>query len=268
VDQDTNDLPDIFVRDRDVSGNGIFDESGDVATYRVSVNSQGVESNGTSIFPIISGDGRSVIFRSAATNLTIDDTNDSDDVFLHIMQTGVTSLISAATDGTQGQGESQEGDISADGHYVLFSSIAANLTAGDTNNAWDAFLRDTQTSETTRVSVASDGNEGNGDSFADSISSDGRLIVFDSSASNLVAGDTNAFKDIFVIIRASTIIRRASINAQGTEGNGDSVSGSVSDDGLTVLFRSNADNLVPNDVNGGPDVFTSEIKLFLPIIIG
>jgi flagellin-like hook-associated protein FlgL len=88
--------------------------------------------------------------------------------------------------------------ISADGRYVAFSSWASTLVAGDTNGQQDAFIKDTLTGVTTRVSTSSAGVEGNANSNVSAISADGRYVAFDSYSTNLVAGDTNAQQDVFI----------------------------------------------------------------------
>jgi len=112
----------------------------------------------------------------------------------------IIERVSIASDGTQGNSDSFAPNISADGRYVTFCSDASNLIAGDTNGFADIFVHDRKTGVTTRVSVASDGMQGNDWSGAGaSISADGRYIAFASSANNLVEGDTNGVSDIFVI---------------------------------------------------------------------
>ena len=139
-----------------------------------------------------------VAFISLATNLVAGDTNGVEDIFVRDTQTGTTTRVSVANDGSQGNGMSSLASISGDGRYVAFYSGATNLVAGDTNGVWDVFVRDTQAGATTLVSVASDGTQGNDGSSTPSISSDGRYVVFISYATNLVAGDTNATRDVFV----------------------------------------------------------------------
>ena len=115
------------------------------------------------------------------------------------MTTGTTTRVSVASDGTQGNGETWDPSISADGHYVAFHSTANNLVSGDTNGNTDVFVHDRQTGQTSRVSVASDGTQGNGASDQKpSISADGRYVAFTSYASNLISGDTNNTWDVFV----------------------------------------------------------------------
>jgi len=123
-----------------------------------------------------------VAFDSAATNLVAGDTNDTHDVFVRDRQTGRTMRVSVASDGAQGNGHSFSPSISADGRYVAFYSYADNLVAGDTNSCYDVFVRDRQTGRTTRVSVASNGKQGNGSSDYPSISADGRYVPFESDA--------------------------------------------------------------------------------------
>jgi hypothetical protein len=118
------------------------------------------------------------------------------------METGETVRVSVASDGPEANGGnfgSHYPYLTADGRYLTFGSFASNLVEGDTNGVIDVFVRDLVTGETSRVSVASDGTQGNADSFSpSSISADGRYVAFYSDASNLVLGDSNGFRDIFV----------------------------------------------------------------------
>jgi archaellum component FlaF (FlaF/FlaG flagellin family) len=115
---------------------------------------------------------------------------------------GTTTRVSIASDGTQGNGVSWNTSISADGRYVAFHSTADNPIPGDTNGYSDVFVHDQQTGQTQRVSVASNGTQGNGNSHSPSISADGRYVAFVSAADNLVPGDTNDVSDVFVHERA------------------------------------------------------------------
>jgi Tol biopolymer transport system component len=224
----------------------------------VSVASDGTQGNGASALPSISADGRYVAFLSGASNLVPGDTNGVDDVFVHDRLTGQTTRVSVASDGTEGNGHSESPSISADGRYVAFASYASNLVPGDTNGVMDVFVHDRLTGQTTRVSVASDGTQGNGESRYPSISADGRYVAFMSYASNLVPGDTNGVMDVFVHDRLTGQTTRVSVASDGTQGNGDSVSPSISADGRYVAFMSYAYNLVPGDTNGKADVFVHD----------
>ncbi len=244
---DTNARGDIFVHDLTTG-----------ETTRVSVDSQGNEANNLSSGAALSDDGRFVAFWSLATNLVPGDTNGVRDVFVHDRLTGVTERVSVDSAGNQATAESRSergGALSADGRYVTFYSEASDLVPADTNGMTDAFVHDRLTGETTRVSVDSAGNEGNGGSFGPTISADGRYVAFFSGSSNLVAGDTNGLGDIFVHDRITGATTRVSVNSGGGEANGQSGSAYVSGDGRFVSFTSAADNLTPGDTNGVGDVF-------------
>ena len=168
------------------------------STSRVSVSNIGEQGNSISLRPRISANGGYVAFQSRASNLVSGDTNAQDDIFVHDRKTGSISRVSVASDGKEGNGQSTASSISADGHYVAFSSSAFNLVSGDTNNSRDIFVHDRETGSTSRVSIASSGEQANAASYQPWISADGRYVVFESLASNLVAGDTNSRSDIFV----------------------------------------------------------------------
>jgi Tol biopolymer transport system component len=148
--------------------------------------------------PTISNNGRYVAFVSYASNLVPGDTNDDSDIFVHDRQTGETTRVSVASDGTQGNNYAGNPSISADGRYVAFVSRSRNLVDEGTDGEAHEFVHDRQTGETILVSAASDGTQGNGQTWASSISADGSSVVFYSNASNLVPGDTNGESDAFV----------------------------------------------------------------------
>jgi surface antigen len=150
-----------------------------------------------SLFPSISNDGRFVAFESYATNLVPGDTNALVDVFVRDRQAATTERVSVSSTGIQGNDESYSGVVSDDGRFVAFMSRASNLVSGDTNGSYDAFLRDRQSGSTERESLSSSGAQGNGDTYLNSMSSDGRYVVFSSLATNLAQGDTNGVYDVF-----------------------------------------------------------------------
>ncbi|MPV87021.1 hypothetical protein GCU85_09820 [Cardiobacteriales bacterium ML27] len=246
---DTNGTTDVFVHDT---------QTGD--TTRVNVDSLGTEGDRDSFSSSISADGRYVAFQSFATNLVAGDTNGNADIFVHDTQTGVTTRVSVDSVGTEADSYSQTPSISADGRYVAFTSTATNLVAGDTNGNTDIFVHDTQTGVTTRVNVDSVGTEGDNGSYNPSISADGRYVAFYSSATNLVAGDTNGVADIFVHDTQTGNTTRVSVDSVGTEGDGLSQSPSISADGRYVAFTSNATNLVAGDTNGTLDIFVHDTQ--------
>lgn len=353
VSGDTNDIRDIFIHDR---------ETGE--TSRVSVNSNGLQGNdGDSSHPVISADGRFVAFQSDASDLVNGDNNDSSDIFVHDRITGITSLVSKTSAGIQTNGSSTYSSISADGRLVAFESNAQNLVPSvdfrntevfvhdratgitslisksvNTNNpigtngkapalsadgrhatffsnglvvsdgaSGGIFNYDRETGKTTRVSVSSSGTPGNRFSFNPSISAngrfigfvsdadnlvqegssiyqdayfhdrvtgvtslvgldvagglslsaDGRYIVFESFASNLVSGDTNSMSDIFIHDRRTRTTKRINVDFVGTQGNKDSFNPVISAEGRTVVFSSDADNLVSDDSNFNTDIFVT-----------
>jgi LPXTG-site transpeptidase (sortase) family protein len=253
---DTNGADDIFVHNRDTN-----------TTTRVSVGPSGTEGNSDSYDPSISSDGRYVAFDSGASNLVAGDTNGQGDIFVHDRDTDTTTRVSIHTNGTtEGNNYSYTSSISSDGRYVAFVSVASNLVAGDTNGSRDIFVHDRDTNTTTRVSIDSTGTEGDRNSYDPSISSDGRYIAFYSYASNLVAGDTNGVRDLFLHDRITGNSTRVSIDSTGTEGNSGSGSASISGDGRYVAFDSGASNLVAGDTNGDSDIFVSEVDFTAPSV--
>jgi murein DD-endopeptidase MepM/ murein hydrolase activator NlpD len=245
VPEDTNGFDDVYVHDR-IAG----------TTVRASVGAAGAQGNGGSTGGSISDDGRYVAFSSTADNLVAVDANGSvADVFVRDLQSGTTTLESVSTGGVQGAGGVPV--ISGNGRYVAFHTTSAVLVAGDTNGANDVFLRDLQAGTTIRISVDSLGNETtSGQSFNASVSSDGSRVAFYSTATNLVAGDTNGTGDVFVRGWGAGTTERWSVSSAGGESNGSSDLPSISGDGSFVAFDSLATNLVAGDTNGTRDVFT------------
>ena len=155
--------------------------------------------------------------------------------------------------------------------FVAFDSSSSNLIVGDTNGASDVFLRETCLAastnclpSTSRVSVASDGTEGNGGSGSPSVSADGRFVAFVSGATNLVTGDTNNLSHIFVrdtchgvATGCTPSTTRVSVASDGTEADGASSEPSISANGRFVAFISSA-NLVPEKRSNSFDVFISK----------
>jgi Tol biopolymer transport system component len=166
-----------------------------------------------------------------------------------------TVRVSVSSSDTQANSRSMSPAISADGRYVAFESYASNLVAGDTNDRRDVFVGDRVTGTTERVSVSSSGTQANSRSMSPAISADGRYVAFESNASNLVAGDTNDRRDVFVRDRATGTTRRVSVSSSGTQANSRSMSPAISADGRYVAFNSDARNLVAGDTNRAQDVF-------------
>jgi Tol biopolymer transport system component len=187
-------------------------------TERVSVASSGVEGDADGLFPAVSADGRYVAFNSAATNLVPGDTNGTQDVFVRDRRLGQTARVSVAKGGTQGNDYSQNSSISADGRFVAFESNATNLVPGDTNGAPDIFVHDRQLGRTRRVSVGTDGDQGDSYSQGPLISAGGRFVAFNSAATNLVPNDSNGgTEDVFVRDRQEGTTTLVSLNAAGAQ---------------------------------------------------
>lgn len=242
---DTNGTYDVFVHDRLSK-----------KTTPVSVNSNGVQGNSYSMGPRLSADGRWVTFWSNADNLVNGDTNGVDDIFLHDRLNHETSRVSINNNGEQADVQSYAPSISANGRWVAFQSGASNLVAGEDNNPLeDIFVHDCVTHETTRVSVDSNGVQGNHVCNNPSISADGSWVVFQSAAANLVFGDTNGAWDIFVHNRWTHETTRASVNSNGKQGNSWNQYPSITANGREVAFVSYSSNLVAADTNAATDIF-------------
>lgn len=276
VDGDDNGKVDVFVR------NLVSNQ-----TVLVSRNSAGAIGNGDSGNQSLSADGTRIAFTSVATNLVNGDTNAQQDVFVRDTSTGgadsgKTFLISrTATDsvGNNTSGTTVNGIaaslsvpiISSDGSTVAFVSLANNLSSDDTNSLYDGFVIPVASGNATLISRRSSDPQtvsrtGSGDSTiaTNSISVDGRYIVFTSAAPEIVDGDTNGVSDVFLRNRqtgTTTLISRGADIANGASGNA-----SISADGRYVVFTSAASNLVSGDNNNAIDIFwvdrqTQQIRL-------
>ncbi|MGH2689765.1 MAG: TolB family protein [Actinomycetota bacterium] len=163
---------------------------------------------------------------------------------MHDRATRTTTRVSVGPEGGQGNGASFDAAISGDGRYVAFASLARNLTPGDANGAHDIFVHDRATGATTRINNPVGGGDANRESEKPSLSHDGRYVTYSSAASNLVVGDSNGARDIFVHDRVTGQTTRVSVASGGGQQNGDSgFVPSISADGRYVAFMSDASNL-------------------------
>ncbi|MEU7906905.1 hypothetical protein [Actinoplanes sp. NPDC049118] len=235
VSDDRNGRLDVFVRNTATGG-----------TTLVSVGSTGEQANEPSSEPSISADGRYVAFWSAASNLVPGDTNEADDVFVRDLQAGTTTRVSVTAGGAAGgwHDDSRFPSISGDGRYIAFET-ESRLVPTDTDWWTDVYVYDRVTGTPERVTVTPSGRPADRHTYwaGTRISGDGRFVVFASEAANLVAGDTNGKKDVFVRDRQEDVTRLISVTAAGVQGNGTSEEPAISVDGRLAAFRSSATNL-------------------------
>ncbi|MEV4506400.1 TolB family protein [Streptomyces klenkii] len=212
-------------------------------TERVSVTAVGAEANGESGQGRISGDGRVVLFSSGADNLIPGDPRKGGP-FVKELRTGGVERVSVATDGTPADGSTWDAAVSGNGRYVVFSSDATNLVpGGNPTGSTEVYVRDRWTRRTEILIGAP--KQVRVETSEPSISADGRYVAFLSTRSDLVPGDTNNARDVFVKDRWRGTVKRVSIASDGTQGDGDSTSPVISADGSRVGFKSSASNLVP-----------------------
>ncbi len=272
VPPDSNGASDVFVFDRATR-----------TIELVSITAQGLRTKGgNSYSPAISADGRFVAFASNAANLRPPSGgNTTGGIFFHdrcvsdgVALNGCTPTTKCVAPAAVSQVNSggvltAPPAVSADGRFVAFASNVQKLTADDTNGYTDIFIRDRQdaplnefcdgaTDTFEHVSVGLSHKVPDGNSFAPSLSSDGRFVAFESDATDLVRDDTNSVRDIFVRDRQTATTERVSVASDGTEANAGSFSAALSADGRFVAFESDATNLVPGDTKGARDIFVRD----------
>lgn len=247
VPNDSNNQVDIFLRDRHRG-----------ATLRISVSSSGAQGNGRSHEPSMSATGRWVTFYSYASNLVPGDSNGVADIFVRDNLLQTTERVSVSSSGVQASADCLKPDISADGRWVTFHSTASNLVNGDNNGVSDVFVHDRVSGITERMSIDSSGSETNNTSVEGRLSADGRFVVFQSSASNLVPLDSNNSEDIFIRDRMFGTTERLNHSRFGDESDGFAYSPAISADGRRIAFWSSANDITDNDVNGNDDVFVRD----------
>jgi Tol biopolymer transport system component len=224
--------------------------------------------NGDSALPLPSADGRFVLFTSGANNLVIASNNAAPAVsgllsplnaYLRDRSNAVTTLISVNLAGTNGgNSDSYALGISTNGRCVLFVTSASDLIPGDSNNASDVLVRDLLAGTNILVSAATNGLPGNGDSDSAAMTPDGRYVAFVSAARNLVAGDTNGIRDVFVRDLATGTTTLASVGAQSSQGRSEAPL--ITPDGRYVAFYSSATNLVPGVPASGGEIYVRDLE--------
>jgi len=227
---------------------------------RCSTSSSSAQATGGSYFSSMSSDGRYVAFYSDAADLVSGDTNSKTDIFRKDMQD--RGIVRCSTDASRDQanGISYDPCISADGRYIAFHTDATDLVGGDTNGYSDVFRKDLVTDEILRCSTSSSNTQAIGGSFYASISSDGRYVAFESSASDLVDGDANGFSDIFRKDLQTGETLCCSTDASGTQADNYSDYPSMSADGRFIVLMSKASNLVDGDSNAVQDIFRKDLQ--------
>ncbi len=246
--KDRGSARDIYVRDLQSN-----------AVELVSVALDNGAGNGYSTLSSISDDGRYVAFQSVATNLVAGDTNRSGDIFVRDRLQKKTVLASVSRTGGFPNGQSTRPTISGDGHLVAYNSGANNLLPGSDGNAFqDIFVRDLVHNTTERVSVGR-GAPPNGDSVRPEMRGSGRFVAFESQASNLVPGDTNGNRDIFLYDRQSGKTTRANVTPSGGNSRGEASRPHLTPDGRFVAFESASSDLVAGDTNNDQDVFVRDM---------
>jgi Tol biopolymer transport system component len=254
---DGNGVTDVFLHDRDPDGDRVLDE-GNGTTERISLSVTGGDADAASFDASVSGDGDVVAFTSRATNLVPMDGNGRSDVFVRVRSTGVTTLMSTGSSGIGGDDDSFTAQVSMDGSAVVFASMATNLVPGD---LWpvDIFVRDRLRSRIECVSRNVRGHPANAPSNLPTISGDGRLVLFRSTATNLHAkGGSSSTHDLYLKDRFTGAIDCMTAGPDGLAGH-EAGESSLSFDGSTVVFLSDDPVFVPLDVNGKPDVFVRDV---------
>jgi Tol biopolymer transport system component len=299
VPDDTNEVSDVFVRDRLVG-----------ETIRVSISTQGEQADGASQIAAISANGRFVAFQSLATNLVVSDTNGLTDVFVHDQLSGITERVSVSSAGVQVSNWVGDPAISGDGRFITFRSADSLLVGNDSNNLSDVFTHDRLTGTTTRVSIGTSGVQFSGESFssAGAISADGRHVVFalhsggtpaiyvrdrvmqtTGPLSEFVSGTMvniagqrptispdgryvtlerlgiSGMYEAFVVDRSTGHAYRVSYGSDGSSPDDNSSRPVVCSGGSRVAFASWATNLAEGDDNGKEDVYLrSFFRIYLP----
>ncbi|MET4388655.1 VCBS repeat-containing protein [Bradyrhizobium sp. F1.4.3] len=218
----------------------------DGSVTRVSTSATGAQADGQSHQPVFSPDGTKVAFESYADNLVPGDTNGGPDVFVKDLTTGAITLVSTNASGVQGDSWSYQPVFSPDGTKLAFVSASDNLVPGDTNHAWDVFVKDLTTGAITLVSTSASGAQADGFQSTNPVfSPDGTKVAFYSDADNLVPGDTDHLRDVFVkdlTTGAITLVATSPYNGgAGTNGgdqNGFTYAPSFSPDGTKIVFGS------------------------------
>lgn len=220
---------------------------------RLSTSVTGGDANDWARDPQLSADGSTVIFTSPASNLVPSDTGMIDVFAVSTTPGAAIERVSARPDGATANGSSVNGDVSDNGRYVTFDTDATDLGVTDTNGQRDVVVLDRQTGKRELASVTSAGGQSNGYAYYSGISADGCWVVFNDTATNLVAGDdkSGAVKT-YVHNRCTGSTEFASLRNDGTQGAVLNLPPEISDDGCIVSMLSAS--LTPGAPAGGVPV--------------
>ena len=221
----------------------------------VSSSASGTLGNGESTYGDISADGTLVVFSSIASNLAGGDSNGYSAIFLKNITTGALRLVSTDASGTAGNLRSYHPRITPDGSMVVFDSTSTNLVAEASGVYANVYLKSIDTGEIWLVSSDASGIIGDSESKNPDVSADGRYVAFESASTNLVSGDINSLRDVFVKDMETGAVELISVSTDGTQSNGSSSLPSISADGRYVVFMSHSDNLIAEDTNNEYDIF-------------
>jgi Tol biopolymer transport system component len=216
----------------------------------VDVSTNGLQGNAYARYPRVSGDGRFVTFESSANNLVAGDTNQQVDLFLRDLVAKSTERVNVGPNGEQATGWTQQGDINHDGRYVLFAT-ETSFFPQDQDGLRDIYLRDRQLGTTEWISVPMLPGGNTGESQMPSISADGRYVAYVSNGDGIVPGDNNGAADVFLRDRVLATTVLVSQSNQGVIGDWFSSFPSISADGRTVAFLSQAQNFHPSAIHFG-----------------
>lgn len=244
----------------------VWDATTGQATLASGDLSGDVPTNSISTRPVIDPGGRYVAFSSSATNLTANVIPGTWHIYLRDLQTATTTLVDADTNNAGSPVTyTTVPSVSGDARFVAFECADGGLVPNDNNHNQDVFVRDLVAGTNELISIAHPSLASvtpNRFSLhsAFSASADGRYIAYASAADNLVSGDTNGFRDVFVRDLASDTNLLVSADPSGVSGNGISTEPAISGDGRYVAFTSGATNLVAGDANQATDVFVRDLQ--------
>ena len=224
----------------------------------VSQTMSGTVADNTSEYAALSANGNIVAFDSNATNLGLGASGAVREIYVKNIASGALTLASQTSTGTLGNGQSYSDSISADGNTVVFESTSTDLGSG--SGADEVYVKNVSSGALTIASQASDGTIANGTSYSGSVSGDGTLVAFQSSATNLFAGATGGNNEVYLKNLPSGALSLISAKADGTIANGNSDTPVISADGRFATFESTATNLVAGATSGTRQVYVKNLQ--------